>query len=148
MTQVSQAMTRGVRTLSPSDTLTRAAQLMEEIDTGVVPVYDGQKLVGMVTDRDIVLRAVAHGRPVDNTTLREVMSTELFWCYEDQPVDEVLDQMREAQVRRLPVLDRNEQLVGILSLGDLAVKARDVVATGSALEEISETTIRHQADQP
>ena len=76
------------------------------------------------------------------------MSTELFWCYEEQPVDEVLDQMREAQVRRLPVLDRNQQLVGILSLGDVAVKGQDVVATGSTLEEISETTIRHRAGQP
>jgi CBS domain-containing protein len=148
MTQVSQAMTRGVRTLAPDDTLTKAAQLMEEIDTGVVPVCDGQQLVGLVTDRDIVVRAIAHGRSADDTTLREVMSTDLSWCYEDQAVEEVLDQMRDAQIRRMPVLDRNKQLVGILSLGDVAAKAHDIVATGAALEEISETIVQHQAGKP
>jgi CBS domain-containing protein len=143
MTQVSQAMTRNVRTLAPHDTLTKAAQLMEEIDTGVVPVCDGEQLVGMVTDRDIVLRAVAHGRPVDSTPLREVMSTHPCCCYEDQRVEDVLDEMREAQIRRMPVIDHDRHLVGILSLGDVAVKAQDVVATGSALEEISEPARPH-----
>jgi CBS domain-containing protein len=148
MTQVSQAMTRGVRTLAPDDTLTTAAKLMEEIDTGVVPVCDGQQLVGLVTDRDIVLRAIAHGRSADTTTLREVMSINPSWCYDDQPLEEVLDQMRDAQVRRMPVLDRNKQLVGILSLGDVAVRAQDIVATGAALEEISEPVVQHQAGRP
>jgi CBS domain-containing protein len=102
-----------------------------------------------VTDRDIVLRAIAHGLSPDVTKLREVMSTDLCWCYDDQPLDEVLDQMRESQIRRMPVMDRNKQLVGILSLGDVAVRAQDVVATGAALEEISEPVVQHhQAGRP
>ncbi|WP_298234800.1 CBS domain-containing protein [uncultured Azohydromonas sp.] len=141
-------MTRGVRTLAPDDTLTKAAKLMEEIDSGVVPVCDGQHLIGLVTDRDIVVRAIAHGRSADTTMLREVMSPNPYWCYDDQPLDEVLDQMRDAQVRRMPVLDRNKQLVGILTLGDVAVRAQDIVAAGSALEEISEPVVQHLAGRP
>jgi CBS-domain-containing membrane protein len=80
--------------------------------------------------------------------LREVMSPNPHWCYDDQPLDEVLDQMRDAQVRRMPVLDRNKQLVGILTLGDVAVRAQDIVAAGSALEEISEPVVQHLAGRP
>jgi CBS domain containing-hemolysin-like protein len=76
------------------------------------------------------------------------MSTGLSWCDEDQPVEDVLDQICDAQIRRMPVLDRNKQLVGILSVGDVAVKAHDLVATGATLEEISETIVQHQAGKP
>ena len=137
MTQIADVMTRGVRTLSPSDSVVLAAQTMEEMDVGAIPVCDGDQLVGMVTDRDIVLRAVAHNRANEATTLDDVMTAEPQWCYEDQSVDEVIETMREAQLRRMPVVDRTRQLVGIVSLGDLAVKADEGMA-GAALEQISE----------
>ncbi len=137
MTQIADVMTRGVRTLSPSDSVVLAAQTMEEMDVGAIPVCDGDQLVGMVTDRDIVLRAVARNRANEATTLDDVMTTGPQWCYEDQSVDEVVETMREAQLRRMPVVDRTRQLVGIVSLGDLAVKADEGMA-GEALEQISE----------
>jgi CBS domain-containing protein len=137
MTQIADVMTRGVRTLTPHDSVISAAQAMEEMDVGAIPVCDGDHLVGMVTDRDIVLRAVAHNRANDQTTLGDVMTAEPLWCYDDQSVDDVIEAMREAQLRRMPVVDRSQQLVGIVSLGDLAVKA-DEGQAGEALEQISE----------
>lgn len=137
MTQVSDVMTRGVRAMSPSDTLVMAAQAMEELDVGVIPVCDGDRLVGMVTDRDIVVRGVAQGRPAEQTHLDEVMSRDPRWCFEDQSIDEVLDQMRDAQIRRVPVVDHEKHLVGMLSLGDASVKA-DEGRAGEALQSISE----------
>lgn len=137
MTQIADVMTRGVRTLSPHDSVISAAQAMEEMDVGVIPVCDGDHLVGMVTDRDIVLRAVAHDRANNQTLLSHVMTAEPCWCYEDESVDDVIEAMREAQLRRMPVVDRAQQLVGIVSLGDLAVKA-DEGKAGEALEQISE----------
>jgi len=137
MTQVFEVMTRGVRSLAPQDSIVRAAQTMDELDVGVVPVCDGDRLVGMVTDRDIVVRAVAKGRAADDTPLADVMSPDPRWCFEDQSVDEVLEQMRDARIRRVAVLDHAEHLVGMLSLGDVAVKA-DGDGAGIVLEEISE----------
>lgn len=137
MTQIADVMTRGVHTLAPHDTVLRAAQAMEEMDVGAIPVCDGDRLVGMVTDRDIVLRAVARNQAGDSTRLEAVMSGEPHWCFEDQSIDEVIEVMREAQLRRMPVVDRDRQLVGIVSLGDLAVKG-DEGKAGEALEQISE----------
>ena len=137
MTQVSQVMTRGVRSMSPSDTMIKAAQAMEELAVGAIPVCDGDRLVGMVTDRDLVIRGLAQGRAADNTRLNEVMSPEVRWCYDDQSVEEVAEQMRDAQIRRVPVVDHEKHLVGMLSLGDLAVKA-DEGEAGEALQSISE----------
>ncbi len=137
MTQIADVMTRGVRTLSPHDSVISAAQAMQEMDVGVIPVCDGDHLVGMVTDRDIVLRAVALNRANDDTKLGHVMTAAPCWCYEDQPLDDVIEAMRDAQLRRMPVVDRSQQLVGIITLGDLAVKA-DESQAGSALEQISE----------
>ena len=137
MTAVSEVMTRDVRTLSPQDSIARAAQAMAALDVGVVPVCEGDRLVGMVTDRDLVVRGVAKGRAVEDTPLREVMSPEPSWCYDDQSTDDVLEQMRAARIRRVPVLDRREHLVGMLTLGDVAVKA-DEQGAGIVLEEVSE----------
>ena len=122
MNRVSDVMTRDVHTLSPADTLQRAAQLMDELDVGVVPVCDGDELMGVVTDRDITVRGVALNRPANTTPLSEVMSMHAHCCYEDQTVGEVMQQMQDAQIRRLPVIDRAKRLVGIVSLGDLAVR--------------------------
>jgi len=137
MRQVSDVMTRGVRTLAPNDTLLKAAQAMEELDVGVIPVCEGEQLLGVVTDRDIVVRGVAQGCPAEGTRLEDIMSRDPQCCFDDQPVEEVLEQMRDAQIRRMPVVDHDEHLVGILSLGDVAVKA-DEVKAGQALESISE----------
>jgi signal-transduction protein with cAMP-binding, CBS, and nucleotidyltransferase domain len=125
-----------VRTLAPTDTLVAAAQAMDEWNVGAIPVCDGDRLVGMITDRDITVRGVAQGRPLDGTPLADVMTEHVRWCYEDDPVDEQLAEMRAVQIRRLPVVDREQHLVGMLSLGDIAVKA-DPVEAGEALVAIS-----------
>ena len=136
-THVSDVMTRGVRALSPMDTVVMAAQAMQELDVGAIPVCNDERLVGIVTDRDLVLRGVAQARFDGNTPIDDVMSRQPLWCFEDQPVDDVLAYMRKAQVRRLPVIDRENRLVGMVSLGDLAVKG-DQDQAGSALRSISE----------
>lgn len=135
-TPVGRIMTRGVRTLAPTDTLVAAAQAMDEWNVGAIPVCDGERLVGMITDRDITVRGVAQGRPLDGTRLVDVMTEHVRWCYEDDPVEDQLAEMRAVQIRRLPVVDRQQHLVGILSLGDIAVKA-DPVEAGEALVAIS-----------
>lgn len=139
MTTVSDIMTRGARVLSPSDSVVRAAQAMDELNVGVIPVCDGEKLVGMVTDRDITLRGVAQGLSCEDTPLSDIMSKEVQWCFEDQEVSEVMAQMGDAQIRRLPVVDREKRLVGMLSLGDIAVKTDDK-NVASVLQDISEPT--------
>lgn len=140
MNQVADAMTRGVRTICPSDTLIQAAQAMTELDIGALPVCDGDRLLGMVTDRDIVVRGVAQGCANDQACVSEVMTEEAEWCYADEPMDRVLDKMRSEQIRRLPVVDRDKRLVGMISLGDVAVKAEgsDVHATLSAISDPAE----------
>jgi CBS domain-containing protein len=137
MAQICDVMTRDVRVVSPDDTLQRVAQCMDELNVGAVPVVDGDKLVGMVTDRDITVRAVAQGRPVDSTPAREVMSAHVRWCYEDQDVDDVLDEMRDVQIRRVPVVDRDHKLVGIVSLGDLAERGGQQPRVAETLKDIS-----------
>lgn len=135
MQKVSDIMTRGIRTMSPTDTITAAAQAMRELDVGSLPVCDGTKMLGMVTDRDIVVRAVAQDRM--NAPLSEVMSEGLLYCNEDDTVEAALESMSKQQVRRLPVIDGNKKLVGIVSLGDLATKSNGEGA-GEAIRDISE----------
>jgi CBS domain-containing protein len=136
MTQVAEVMTRGVRAMSPSDNVQLAAKAMDELNVGVIPVCDDDRVVGMVTDRDIVLRAVALDMTASATPLSEVMTALVQSCYEDQPLDEVVERMQRAQIRRLPVLDRRERLVGMLSLGDAATRG-DPEAAQRALSGIS-----------
>jgi len=137
MTTVSKVMTRAVRTLSPADTVVMAAQLMDELDVGVIPVCDGDKLVGMVTDRDIVVRAVA--RSLDGSTkLSEVMSGDVRCASEEQSADQVLRAMALGQIRRMPVVDGQQRLVGIVSIGDIASKDRnDDADVAESLGDIS-----------
>ncbi len=118
--KVSDVMTRDVRLIEPTETIQEAARLMAEIDTGIMPVREGDRLVGMITDRDITVRAVAQGRGPD-TPIREVMTDDVKYCFEDDDTDAVARNMADIQVRRLPVLTRDKRLVGIVSLGDLAV---------------------------
>lgn len=123
MQRIAEVMTRDVRSVSPQETVRRAAQLMDELNVGSLPVCDGQKLVGMVTDRDITIRATAAGQAPDSAHVSDVMSADIRWCFDDQTVDEVMAQMSDTQIRRVPVVDHDSrQLVGIVSLGDLATK--------------------------
>lgn len=127
MQRVSEIMTRDVRFIAPQESLQRAAQLMNELDVGALPVCEGDRLVGMVTDRDIAVRAVAAGRAPDETHVDEIMSTEVRWAFEDQPLDELMIQMADSQVRRIPVIshDAARKLVGIVALGDVAAKSAE-----------------------
>ncbi len=123
MQRINEIMTRDVMTVSPQETIRRAAQMMDELNVGAIPVCDGQKLVGMITDRDITVRAIAAGSAPESTSVGDIMSTDVRWCYDDQQVDEVMEQMQDVQIRRIPVMDHTTQvMVGIVSLGDLATK--------------------------
>lgn len=138
MTTVADVMTRGVRTMAPSDTVVRAAQAMDELNVGVIPVCDGQKLVGMVTDRDIVVRGVAQEQDPKTLKLADVMSTNVRCAREDDDVDQVLSEMADTQIRRMPVVDGQQQLVGIITLGDIAAKGvEDEDEVAESLSEIS-----------
>jgi len=138
MTTVADVMTRGVRTLTPTDFVSQAAQAMDELNVGVIPVCDGEKLVGMVTDRDIVVRGVAQDCDMKTTKLADVMSTNVRCATEDQDIDEILGEMADSQIRRMPVVDGNKRLVGIVSLGDIADKnSGDEMDVANSLAEIS-----------
>jgi CBS domain-containing protein len=125
--RVSDAMTREVRVATPGQSIREVAKLMAEIDAGAVPIGENDRLIGMITDRDIAIRAVAAGKGPD-TPVREVMSTEVKYVYDDEELDHVAKNMGQIQVRRLPVVNREKRLVGILSLGDLAVNEKKSAA--------------------
>lgn len=134
---VSEVMSTEVFVASPNQTLRDAARSMADLDTGVLPVGEGDKLIGVVTDRDIVIRAVAEECDPKTTTLRDVMSPGVAYCFDDDGVEDVAEQMAELQVRRLPVVDHDKRLVGIVTLGDLS-KHADTAVSGEALQGVSE----------
>jgi len=120
--QVSEVMTRSVQTITPEESISQAAKMMADIDAGAIPVGENDRLVGMITDRDIAVRAVAQNRGPE-TTVRDVMTPDVKYCFEDDDVGSVAKNMSEIQVRRLPVISRDKRLVGTVSLGDLALGA-------------------------
>jgi len=132
---VNEIMSTEVRVIEPGATLRRAAQLMQELDVGALPVCRDNKLLGMVTDRDIAIRGVAAGLGPDSACVCDVMTQDLQFCTEDQDTEEVMRMMGDAQVRRLPVVNMDKELVGIVSLGDLAL--RQVGPIDQAVREIS-----------
>ena len=134
--QVSDLMTRAVELIAPGDSIQDAARKMADEDFGVLPVAEFDRLVGMVTDRDIVTRAVARGR-TGLTLVRDVMTTEVKYVFEDESSDAAARMMAQLQVKRLPVLSRQKRLVGILSLGDMASTRMTVDKAGEALSAIS-----------
>ncbi len=137
MQTIQDVMTRDVKIVSPEDSIHRAAQMMKEHDVGAIPVCDGGKLVGMITDRDITIRATAEGKQAATTRVGDVMSTEVRTCKASQTVDEVLAEMGDVKIRRVPVVDQDAHtMVGIVSLGDMAVKASS--DTDQALGKISQ----------
>ena len=134
--QVREIMTKDVKIVGPDDTIQRAANLMGEIDCGALPVGQNDRLVGVVTDRDITLRAVACGNAPNQCTVRDVMSPKIKYVFDDETLEDAAQKMSQLQVRRLPVLNREKRLVGIVSLGDLALKY-DGRSTATALKGIS-----------
>jgi len=131
-------MTRNVEVVNGNASLKEAATKMKKLDVGLIPVCDGDRLKGLLTDRDITIRATADGRDPSKTKVNEVMSTDIAYCLEDQAVDEAVILMEARQIRRLPILNQDKQLVGIVSLADIAVHVGDRDLTGETLEEISE----------
>jgi CBS domain-containing protein len=140
--KVSEIMTREVELAHPSETIEHAAKLMASLDAGALPVADGDRLVGVITDRDIAIRGIGQGRGPD-ASVGEVMTGEIMYCYDDQGLDEITENMGEIQVRRLPVLNRDKRLVGIVALGDIAFEQGATDGTGEALSRISEPRGRH-----
>jgi CBS domain-containing protein len=134
--KVSDAMTRDVRVASPNQTIQDAAKMMSDVDSGVLPVGENDRLIGMITDRDIAVRAVAQGKG-PQTLVREVMTDHVHYCFDDEDMDEVTRKMADSQVRRLPVVNRDKRLVGILSLGDVATSRDGADEAGEALSDIS-----------
>ena len=140
--KIAEIMSSDVQLITPDRSIQEAARLMISADTGALPVGDGERLIGMVTDRDITVRAIAEGRGPE-TPVREVMSEKLLFAWDDQDVEDVAIQMSDAQVRRMPVLSREgERLVGIVSIGDLATQG-DSEAAETALSGVSEPGGEH-----
>lgn len=139
--RVADAMTRDVRIAAPDQSLMDAARMMADTDCGALPVGENDRLVGMITDRDIVVRAVAQGK-TDATKIRDIMSPEIKYCFEDEDVDEVAHNLGDQQIRRLPVLSRDKRLVGIISLGDLSSATKPDTAA-ETLSQISEPASQH-----
>lgn len=136
MQTIQDVMTRDVQSIAPTDTVRHAARMMDDLDVGAIPVLDGGKLVGMITDRDITVRSTAAGQAPHRVRVGDVMSTDVRTCEAHQSVDEVLGQMGDVQIRRLPVVDpRTHAVVGIVSLGDMA--AKHSAGIDHALETIS-----------
>ena len=136
--EIREIMTRDVEVVAPNASLQTAAQRMKELNVGSLPVCDGQRLLGMVTDRDITIRATASGKNPNQTPVSDTMSSGITYCFEDQPVSEAAQVMEEKQIRRLPILNRQKKLVGIVSLGDLAVDGNSKEMAGEAITEISQ----------
>ena len=136
--KVNEIITHDPEVIRPETALIEAAQKMKSLDIGMLPVCDGDRLVGVITDRDITVRGVAQGYDPKTARVQEVMTPEVIYCFDDEDVKEAAEKMEEKQVRRLPVLNREKRLVGIVSLGDLAVRTGKEKLAGEVLERVSE----------
>ena len=136
--QIRDIMTREVEVVPGDAPVREAAAKMKQLDVGAIPVCDGQKLTGVLTERDIAVRLAAEGRNPLETRVSEIMTRDLYYCFEDQDVEEAATVMEAGQIRRLPILDHDRQLVGIVSLGDISVRSDEKTAAAEALEGISE----------
>jgi len=137
MHQLKDVMTRKVEVISPDSTIAQAAQRMRDGDFGLLPVGENDRMIGTISDRDIAIRAVAQGKD-SATKVRDVMSEGIQWCFEDDSVDQAVKIMSEHQVRRLPIVNRDKRLVGIVALADLAAGKTEIGPAAEALAEISE----------
>jgi len=136
--KLKEIMTPGVEVIHPETTLQQAAAKMRRLDIGPLPVCDGDRLIGMLTDRDITVRAVAEGCDPNTTTVREAMTPDIAYCFDDQEVQDAVQLMERYRIRRLPILNRDKRLVGMVSLGDLAVSSGDQTRVGETLKHVSE----------
>lgn len=134
--QVREVMSTQVDLIDPSTSLAEAARIMRDDDVGALPIGNDDRLVGMLTDRDIVVRGLAAGKTADSATAGDVMSSGILYCFDDQPIEEAADLMGDRQVRRLAVVNRDKRLVGIVSLGDISTKG----ASGTAAETLQEVS--------
>jgi CBS domain-containing protein len=137
MHKIKDLMSRDVQVISPDATIAEAARCMRDGDFGMMPVGENDRMVGAISDRDIAVRAVAEGRD-GNAKVRDVMTDGVCWAYEDEPVERAVEVMSENQVRRLPIVNRDKRLVGILALGDIACDKSEIEPAAEALSEISE----------
>jgi CBS domain-containing protein len=137
--KIRHVMTRDAKLATPDDTLQHAAKLMKECDCGILPVAEGDRLIGMITDRDIAVRAVAEGKG-PSAKVRDAMTEDVKYCFEDEEISHVCENMSEIQVRRLPVMDRSKRLVGIVSLSDLVHKQPNAA---KALRGIAKPSAQH-----
>ena len=131
-------MTVNPECVSANDSLSDVARIMKSQDTGVVPVVDGKKIVGLITDRDIVVRGIAEGRDIGGTKVNELMTTSVRTVREDANVDDVINMMSSAEIRRVPVVNSSDELVGIISIGDISAEGNKDGKIGRAMEAISE----------
>ena len=136
--KVNEIITHDPEVIRPETALIEAAQKMKSLDIGMLPICDGDRLVGVITDRDITVRGVSQGNDPKTARVQEVMTPEVIYCFDDDDVKEAAKKMYEKQVRRLPVLNREKRLVGIVSLGDLAVRTGKEKLAGEVLERVSE----------
>jgi CBS domain-containing protein len=134
--QVQELMSRDVHIAGPGENLLTAARAMARADVGALPVGENDRLIGMITDRDIIVRGLGAGRDPATTSVREVMSGKINYCFEDEDVDQIAHKMAQLQIRRLPVLNRDKRMVGIISLGDISREAQSQVS-GHALRGVS-----------
>ncbi len=141
--RIKDIMTPSPECIAPEESVQEAARKMRNLDVGPLPVCENDRLAGMITDRDIVVRAVAEGRNPQTTKVREVMTPEVLYCYDDQDFEEAAGKMRVHQVRRLLVLNRDARLVGIVSLGELATETHDPRKSGEVLQDVSEPVAVH-----
>jgi CBS domain-containing protein len=135
--QAKDLMTPDVECVSPDTKIPKVARIMKLMDIGFVPVCDNDRLIGVVTDRDIVLRAVAEDMNIKDSLARDVMTEDLCWCYDDQTADEIAEYMSSHEVRRVVILDRKKRLAGVISIGDLAKRGEQAKA-GEAIGDIAE----------
>ena len=136
--QVRDIMSRKVEVISPQTSVAEAAEIMKAHDVGVLPVCDGDRLVGMLTDRDIIVRSTADGFHPETVQAGEVMTADVVYGFEDQEISEAARLMEEKQIRRLPIVNRQKSLVGVLSLGDIAAGNKELA--GEALKQVAEPT--------
>ncbi len=142
MAQIKDVMTQQYKWIAPNASLVEAATQMQEYDTGFLPVAENDRMIGAITDRDIVARSVSQGQNPQNQQVRDVMTPKIMYCFDDQSVDDVCQNMAEIKVRRLPVVNRDKRLVGVVSLGDLAQSQAE--QSGKTLQQIARNDAQAQ----
>jgi CBS domain-containing protein len=136
--KIKDILTRDPHVIRPDAMICEAAKMMKQCDIGMLPVCDGQRLMGTLTDRDLTVRAIAEGCDPVSTKVKDVMTANVFWCYDDQDIEAAAQLMEEKQIRRLPIVNRQKRLVGIVSLGDLALRSNNDRLAEEVLECVSE----------